>query len=251
MLGVADAAADRDRVALVELLDDLVLVDRVVQGLADLRVRERALLGVDQVDRHQVGEGVLHPAAARLLDLAHVVGDDLGDDLGLAASQGGHSREIVRDGLPDHPLDLGHPAPVGGVRLQHHPVVLHPLHELVGPGAHRLDRERLPVHLLDVLRREHLPPVAREALHQDRVRLAGDDVDRVGVHHVGALDGAEAAVDLVHALGDQAVDGELHRVGVERLAVVELHSLPQLELPRRVVEERRGNRVTGVGPSAA
>src|SRR5258705_2802209 len=94
---------------------------------------------------------------------------------------------------------------------------------------------------MEVRGRQHLPAVAREALDQDRVRLAGHDVDRVGVDHVGPLDGAEAAVDLVHALGNKAIDGELHRLRVERLAVVELHALAELELPGERVDAAPGD----------
>ena len=135
---VRDAAADGNREALVELLDDLVLVDGVVQRLAELDVRQGALLRIDQVHRHEIGQRVLDAAASGLLDLGHEVRQDLGDELRLVAGERGHAGEVVGDGPPRDLLDLGHAAPVVAVRLEHDAVVLDPLDELVGAGADRL-----------------------------------------------------------------------------------------------------------------
>jgi hypothetical protein len=127
------------------------------------------------------------------------------------------------------------------VGLQHEAVVLHPLDELVGPGAHGLDGEAGVADLGHVLRRNDADGAAVPRAHphrQQRERVLGDDVDRQRIDHLDVVDRGDARPAGCGLLGiEHPLDAELDGGRVEGLAVVELHVPAELELPGRVVEE--------------
>ena len=124
--------------------------------------------------------------------------------------------------------------------LQRDVVVLHPLHELEGPGA---GAPRVPLEvrapLLDDLRGDHHARAVRERGQERGVGPPEVQPDGVGVHHVHRVDVRRLALPDRLGVRLHAVEVELGGLGVEVGAVVELH--PALEL------EDEGLRV-GLGP---
>ena len=128
------------------------------------------------------------------------------------------------------------------VRLQHDPVVLHPLDQLeragaVGVGigevglAGALDDLEgvvgLHVFLIDDVEVRHVE-------QQDRVRPLGLDLDRVVVDLAQVLDRGEGERHLRARLG-LALEGVDDVVGIEGVAIVELDALAELEGPGHAV----------------
>ncbi len=128
-------------------------------------------------------------------------------------------------------LNAGLPAPVLVEGLQADDLVALPLHELPRSRPHRRGGpEGLIAHRLDVLlghdREED------QSLEQEREGLVGDDVDGLRVDHLDLLDGADIPVlGRLLRLVDDPVERVLHVLGGERVAIVKLHALPDLELP--------------------
>jgi hypothetical protein len=132
-------------------------------------------------------------------------------------------------------------------RLEPDVLIALPLHELPGAGAHRgRAAERLVPHLLEVLLGED--GEEHEAFEEQGERLVGDELDRLGVDDLDFLDCANVAVLrrllLLFAGLQHPVERELHVLGRHGRAIVELDTLAELELPRRVVQRlpRRGER---------
>ena len=224
-----------------EVPDDGVPVDRMVDRLAHLPVLDRALgPRVELVvgDDHPVGRLADDGVRARGHAL-HLVGRDVLDDVGLAVEQGGDPRGGLGDEPERDALDLRLAAPVVGVRLQRHPVALHPLDELEGAGPDRMEGEVVAL-LLHVLWRQHDDaPAARVggAGQEHGERPLADHVDRVLVDDLDPLHRGERRLGPRLRVVELALDAELDGVRVEGLPVVELHAAAQLELVRGRADE--------------
>ena len=130
--------------------------------------------------------------------------------------------------LEDQALDRGHLAPVALVGLHHQLDARIVADELVGTEPDGVLLEAVVAHLLDVLL-GHDPagPGHHGAVegHEVRPRLVQDEAHPGRSHHD---DLAHFLVQDLRALG--AVEAELHVLGGEGVAVVELQPLAQLEL---------------------
>ena len=127
--------------------------------------------------------------------------------------------------------------PVVRIALHHHPVAGRPRLQDERPGA---DRIAVVVVALRLDRRRRLHDVVCTGYGNDfrqvqrRIDEVIDDGQIIGhleTLDVGDIEGAAALVRRILL----AVEIPLHRLGVERRAVVELHAGPQLERPGLVV----------------
>ena len=261
-----DGRGVHDRVALEDLLDDRVAVHRVGERQARLGVAVEPVLaaGVELV----LGPAVEVEAAVELLG----AGDDLHVRLArehggverrhrvhegdLPGAQPGQPRGRLGDHLQAQPLHQGQRTPVGVVALQDHGRLAPPLHELPGARADGLVVERVDA-VLDRprLRHERLAPqgvpergggLARVHAHRIVVDLLPAAHVRQGLVELRA-GGHVLDPVLVEVAPEHAVEVEEHGVGVERLAVVELHAPAQAELPRRVAHRLPGQGQPGHG----
>ena len=168
----------------------------------------------------------------------------------LAALEHGHPRGGLGHALVDQPLDRGHLAPVTLVGLHHQLDARRVADELVGPEAHRILLEAVGAHLLHVLLGDD--PARAGRVGPVEGHEVGPRLVEVEAHPVGSgdLDVAHLLLQDLRALG--AVEAEPHVLGGERVAVVELESLAQLELVDAPVRahlpglgEARGQEIAG------
>ena len=174
------------------------------------------------------------------LELGHEVGRDVADDVHATGLQLGDLGRGLGDGA-EHEVLEGRPAtPVLIEGLQADHLVALPFHEFPRPGPHRRRRaEDLVADRLDVLLRDDREE--DEPLEQERERLVGDDVDRLRVDHAHFLDRADVAVlGRLLRLVEHPIEGVLHVLRSHEVAVVELDSLAELELPLGVGERLPG-----------
>ena len=173
-------------------------------------------------------------------------------DVDLAPLQHRRSRGGIRDALEDEPLHRRHLAPVRLVGLHDQLDARRVAHELVGPQADRLLLEAVVADLLDVLLRHDPARAAHEgAVERHEV---GPRLVQVKAHAIGIDDDhlPHLVVQDLRALG--AVEAELHVLGGEGVAVVELQALAQLELVDALIRahrprlgQARGHEVAGHG----
>ena len=216
----------------IEGLEDGVDVHRVVQRLAHLDVVEGRLAHVDRhVEDARRGDRLDHELVVLLqLGDAHV--GDRRDQVDLAGLESGDPRGVLENRPHDDRLHLRRAAPVILIRLEHQPLVLRPRDQLERAGPVRLDGDRFLARGVGVFRREHQPEQLAQAHRQEEVGRPGGDVHGEGVHDLGAGDRAELGADGGLRFGIRgSVEGELDRVGVEVVAVVELDAFAQRELP--------------------
>src|SRR5262245_35221936 len=239
-------------------LDDLVGIDRVGQSLAHALVGGRTVVGarrlvigihlmrVDhELDRPDGRRRAKEDLRVPLDDPGEVRGD-VHRDVDLAVLQRGAPHRVVWDRLEDHRLDPGRPTPVAGEGLHHDLLVLGPAHELVGPGADGILRDRRRVLARIFLRRIHGDLAQGNVAQEDGPRLLGVDLHGVGVDDLHPVDRRERrrATELVRRV-DEALDAELHGLCGEVFAVVELDALAELDLPgggRHQLRHLRGER---------
>src|SRR5215210_1223328 len=237
-------------------LDDLLYVDGVVEGLADLGIVEGRLLVV----HCQVANGVRRPELNRepflLLYGGHIVGHETVGRVELVAGQRRDSLGIIRDGLDYDLLEVGSAVSLAGGEATTPPVVvgLHaylgvslPLDELVRSAADRLLPEVFDV-LLYGCRRSYREGRHGKVRDERSKRLFEREPYGVLIESVDTLDdgviveapetaavvgevrGPAPTTLMVRVLGvAPAVEVELHRIGVELRPVVELDALAQLE----------------------
>ena len=174
-------------------------------------------------------------------------------DVDLAGEERGEPGAELRDEPERHRLQLGLALPVVVVAHDDQLLVAHPLAELEWPGADRLGEEPLRAFRLQRLGRHHQHVAQRDAVDEPRPGLLGDEAHRVGVDDLDLLHEGPArrVVRLVGRVLD-VVHRRLDALGVEGLAVVELHARAQRELPRRVVHDlpgggQHGDRLVGLG----
>ena len=227
--GLAEAEPD--------VVDDELAVDGVGHRLAHLLIVEGCFLGVDDELDHRADHlvalgGDLDGGQRRQL-LGVVVGHAAeACHVRFALLECGGAGRLIVDEAHDDAVEVGQPlAPVVGVLVEPHQLAAPPFDELEGAGADRLVGVGMGADVAlaeDVLgqhralvarqRREHVGRGVGE-LEDGRVRVRRLDCGYVA-------EGVDAA--RVHLL-QHIHDGELHVGGGERLAVVELHVLAQLE----------------------
>ena len=179
-VGVRHAPAEGLAHPRVEILDDGRDVEGVMHGLAHPLVREGGLSRVHREDHVARGLHRDETRGAPVRDAFHAVGRDIGDDVGLALLEGHDAREVIGDGLPDHPLDGGRlalPAPPVAIGLHHEPLVLHPFHEAIGARADRAARQLLDAVVGGEARGQDLRAHLGHAHRDERVGLLGDDAN--------------------------------------------------------------------------
>ena len=249
-----------------DFLDDGVAIDREIEGQTHPRVREETVTAARV-------EGVLGPpiqveAAVELLRAAHdlhggIAREDGGVERGhgvhetdLARAQRGDPRPRFGNDLKAQPSELRLQAPVGGVSLEPHGVLAPPFHQLPGARSDRAVVDGLdPVLDRVVLGHEGLPAneIPEGGGGLARVNADGEVVDLFPPRHEreGLLEGRAGGHLLdapsIEIAPEHAVEVEEHGVGVERLAVVELHAPAQAELPRRVAHRLPGQGQPGHG----
>ena len=218
------------------VLDELVHVDRLRDGLAHLQVLHRPLLEVDEgqvVDAR--GDGGPHGRLAAGIDEVHRVRRHVLHDVDLAGEKRGEARRELGDEAEGDLLDLGLALPVVVVARDDQLLVAYPLRELEGPRARGLGGQSLDA-LLEGLGRHRHEILQGDAVDEPRPWLVGDEAYRVGIDDLDFLHQCPArqVVRLVGGVLD-VVHGRLDALGIEGLAVVELDALAQGELPRGVV----------------
>ncbi len=133
--------------------------------------------------------------------------------------------------------------PVVGELLDDDPVLRHALDELVGAGADRMEGKLVAAGLGRLGRNHHAGAIGELGQQGSKGRLEVE-LDGEWVDHLDRLDDADlrSAERALHE--EMAVEAVLGGLGVERLAVVELHARPQfqrdgLAVRRRLVAERQ------------
>ena len=205
--------------------DDLLMVDGVSDGLAD------ALVG-ELVVGHVEGE---HELVGTVTGLDHIVrilaerigkgGGDGRKHLHVAALEGVDAGVLVRQEPDDHVLGprlvLG--APILGVRLEHDLVV-----RVEGDHGVRARAQRAVLLIPGGVLVVDQAGTAGEVPQHVRVGRGEGEPDRVGVHGLGLVQALDLLVVVV-LLGLELVDGPRHVLGVELVAVGEVHLLVEVE----------------------
>ena len=204
-------------------IDDLA-VNGVGQGLTDL-LADAVTVEVDEIEA--VAHGAVGGQVLVLLGLQEGGGGQGGaeDHVGLAGLHGDEGGVHIGDEVEGDLLHGGGAVPVVLIGGQGDVLGGDPLHELEGAGAHGVAGELLlgdavvVVGVDDGAVPQHVDEVAVGVLQVDG--------DGVVVHDVAAVhrEGGELHPGLIA----EALHGQLHIVGGEVVAVVELHALPQVE----------------------
>ena len=240
-----DACRER-RVHLIDrveehALDDRLLVDGVVERLAHLGIGERRLRVVERDEdravarrledgdvpargqRLQVGDRWVHDHVELPRPQPRLAGVGLGNDVE-------HDLAVV-----------GLVAPVAVVALVGGLAAFLEAHERVRAGAHRVHDVGVGVAILGGRRwRENRRDGHAEVRQHVRVDVLQVEPHCRGVDNVDALDDLECGTDRHLDLRvDEPAEAELHRVGVQRCPVVELHPGAQLEGEREAVARCR------------
>src|SRR6266704_5774298 len=174
-------------------LDDGLLVDREVRGLPHELLVERRRPHVELDVVHAENGRGRHVRLRVRLELGHDVGRHVADQIHPARLDLGDLGGHLRDGADDEVLERRPAAPVAVEGLQADVLVALPLDELPRPrpdggrGAERVVADLLEVLLGDDGKED-------QPLAQERERLVGDEVNRVGVDDADVLDGADVAV---------------------------------------------------------
>ena len=208
-------------------------------GQADAMIRPRRLRiphveEVQEEDRDAPGEGQLQIRIALQLDRLRRL-QKVGD-VHLAALEHGHARRGLRDHLEHDTLDARRLAPVALEGLHHQLDARRVAHELVRAQADGMLLEAVGTDLLDVLL-GHDPARAADdrpvVAHEVGPRLVQREA------HAGGRDDGDLLDLVVQQLALRAVEAELHVLRGERIAVVELEALAQLELVGPLVGAHR------------
>src|SRR6185437_12055135 len=233
------------RLAVHDVLDHLLAVDRQRQRLAHAHLGDRRILHLRLVGAPEL-EDRLHRARHR----QHLQPGPRGAKHGLGADRrdrclaGAHHRQpcaLLRHQEDREILEVRPAAPMRrGHRGELDAVARHVADELPGAAADRLLAELLLADLLDIglghdraLRRYR----ARQGRRQADLRAGGVHLDRQVVDHLDALDRAPHARRRggERARPHLALEAELHVVGGELVAVVEGLARPDVEGPGEAV----------------
>ena len=169
--------------------------------------------------------------------LAQLAGHGVGD-VDLAALEHGQPGGGVGDPLEHQALHARRLAPVPVEGLEHQLHAGRDGDEAVGPGADRRLLEAVLADLLDVLaRNDPRRPGGRGRVerHEVRPRLLEPEADAPGIDR---LDRGHPLLQRLRGDAPVALERELHVVGGDGLAVVELRPLPQHELVDEPVRRR-------------
>ena len=161
------------------------------------------------------------------------------DQVDLPALHRGGARGLVGDGAEDQPLHRGRLAPVALEGLEHHLHAWIERNEAIGAGPDRPLLEALLADLLEVLLRDDPGRSrCRGAVegHEVRPRLLQHDAH---ASRVRGLDLLDAILEQLGRRALVALERELHVVGGDRLAVVEVGVLPQHEVVHEPVARHR------------
>ena len=172
----------------------------------------------------------------------HVLGDGAVEEVGdvdLAALEGGGARRLVRDAFQDQALDARHLAPVALEGFEHQLDPRRDADEPVGAGPDGGLLEALLADLLDVLPGDDPAGAGRGGAvegHEIGPRLLELEPDAAGVDDLHLLD---AVLEQLRASTLVALEGKLHVVRGDRVAVVELHAAPHDELVGETIRRHR------------
>ena len=220
----------------------------MVDGLAHLQLAQRRIIGAaDSVqmqvaDAHGVGVDDLDPAA--LFQTVGLVLRHAPDPVEAAAGQlddlGVHLRDRALHDLLDLRLAL-RAVVIIGEGLEHQALAGIDLSDLVGAGADRLGAHALGPDFLIILLR-----IDADFAHIEqgqRVGILGGDPDLVVADLLRLIDPARiiAVQDAVIRPGEVIV-GIDHIIGGHRIAVVELHTLANIDFDGLVIDDVPGGR---------
>ena len=211
-----------------------VAIDRQFERLAhSLVLPERRLrpFAVVEVERET---HIAEPGDRRQLEptiLAHRVevgrGDAL-DQVELARLQIGETHGRVGDRQEDNAVEMYRVlVPIIGEAIEHDAILRYPLGEFVGAGAHRMLAELVARRLSRLGRNDH-PGTVGQLRQQRGERLVEHQLYRVVVDDLDRFERADLALAVRARQGEVALETKLHRLGVQRLAIVKLDALTQL-----------------------
>ena len=219
----AQRAVHHRAVAIVDVLQHDVGIERVVDRLAQELVVERFHLHIHAEKIHAKADYLLKPNARMLGDAVDVFDGHVADQIRLPGQQSRHARRFFLDAFDNHLADLRLGAPVIVVAPQHQVAAALPAHVFVRPGA-----GRGVVQIVAVFLRENKPGL--QPREQKRIGTLGRKHHRVIVGrfhldalHVGALQTALVVL--------QFVDGERDVLRGKRRAVVKAHAFAQMKNP--------------------
>ena len=153
----------------------------------------------------------------------------------VSSAQRRDPRRLLNDRLQTHALDARNIAPVVLVRFDYQVFVRAPAHELVRPGPNRLTCDNFRS-ARGPLRCDNRGMEAGQPRQQGRIRRAGDDVDGVLIDNFDILNNRVGTTRIARSLiAQRPQDAVSNSFGIERLTIVERHTLAQLELHRQIV----------------
>ena len=222
-------AQRRTRRALHDVVEDGLPVHRVQQRLAHPHVVQRRQARVQPREDHADPGGLVHGELRVAAERGQLRRRGEEHHVRVAGLQRDHPGAFFRHHLEDHAIEERLVAPVVREALDDHVGVGLPLHELERPRAHRRPAE-VGAQLAHRGGRHDAHAVHGQRAEHRAIGLPGDDVHGEVVHHLGPAQRAgEARPARGRGALERAVIGELHRGGVHRRAVVELHPGPELE----------------------
>src|SRR6266545_4762756 len=229
---IRNHALRRLGVAVERDLRERVLVDRVRDRLAHLRVVERLLLRVHRkVAQHDRRRGDDLEVRLALQHVGELV-RNREREVCFAGLHHRRTRVVVDDRLPRDRVDLRVSLAPIAVELRDLEVIGRlPFDELERPGADRVERDVLVAILLERGRADHHRGRMRELVDERRERCLECDARRVIVDRLGHRDVVvvqAVALELVVRIG-HAIEAHLDGLGLEVGAVVEFHALAQLD----------------------
>jgi hypothetical protein len=143
------------------------------------------------------------------------------DEVVLAGNHRTQTGLQLRDQRVVHAVDIGAVRlPVFVVADIDRAVLVAPLDEFHHAGADGIAVE-IVAELLGGGRRDHHARAIRQDQRQRRVRLFQMQRDLVGRGHLDTVDGGDVGTDVRARMRQAAVEVELHRLGIERRAIVE------------------------------
>src|SRR5690625_2056491 len=228
-------------VALVDVLQDAVPVDRVVERQADVAVVERRY-AVVQLHLGRAGaQAGVHAYAGDAVDAVDEVRRNGVDDVNLTGQQGGDAGRGFGHHAEHDRLQGRRAGPVTVVALQADLGVKLALHPAERAAADGLLHERRYSDLFEVVLGNDLE-VGQALQHKSlREGLLVDEADGVVIDLLDVAErpnqaGTRTRLTVDAPFGQDAVEGEHDVISGQRLTVVEGHAFTQVELEGQVVD---------------